>query len=362
LATFRHTDEMFACAVAPDARLIAVGCESGTVHVFSATTEPHVAPLGGGNGSIVALSPDGAVVARTDSRDGQAGQDVVLIDFKTKAEVGRFHWDAWIGALVFAPDGASLFASEASIRSVQWDLPSGAVRHEFTFPDPAQHRREPGRSPAYTLNGRNQMRLSPDGRTLARALDDGVIGLWDVPSGRWIDWLDSGSPDGAAIDFSADGGTLAAHHPGACILWDLRTRQPRQTIETEKGYPVVRFGPGGKALILGVGGRLRILDPHTGRTAVENSDRNAAGLSMAFDAGGDVLFASAFDSSVRLWDLRTGRELLSLQKHTALITSLVVTPDGNTLISADNEGTALIWDLSRYSDPIRREMPNRTAR
>ena len=108
----------------------------------------------------------------------------------------------------------------------------------FIFPEP--YTTEP-KLPA----GINQMRLSPDGRIFARARDDGLIGLWDIPSGLWIGLLDSATSEPAVIDFSPDGRTLVAQHLNTVVLWDVQTRRPKRTIALDKWGTInaVRFSP-----------------------------------------------------------------------------------------------------------------------
>jgi WD40 repeat protein len=287
------------------------------------------------------------------------------MDHKSRNTIGRFHREGDpLAAIEFAPDGKSLFEGEYSGRITQWDVQTGAAVREFAAPDPAgpdasEHRREPiGTGPEMGLC---QARLSPDGRVLARARNDGLIELWDVPSGRWIDWLDSGATRRARIDFSPDGRTLAAREDDKCVLWDVQARRVNRTIATGRGNPLARFSPDGAVIAQGVGGYIQFFDARTDSVLSENKELGTSGMGMVFHPGGLVFFASAFDSSIRLWDTRTGRELLSLRKHTALIVSLLLTPDGNTLISSDVLGTVLAWDLTYYNGHIRRELDRRAA-
>jgi WD40 repeat protein len=108
-------------------------------------------------------------------------------------------------------------------------------------------------------------------------------------------------------------------------------------------------------------GTLQIVDTKTGQVRCENNIWGSVGSSMEFHPDGCVLFAAAFDSSIRLWDTRTGRELLSLRGHDTTIHSLQITPDGNRLISADRTGKVLRWDLTYYNDRIRRELEFRVS-
>jgi WD40 repeat protein len=207
------------------------------------------------------------------------------------------------------------------------------------------------------------MRLSPDGSVLARARNDGPIDLWDVPSGRWIDQLDSGTTAYAVIDFSPDGRTLVARHREKCVLWDVQTRQLKRTATAPNAYPTVCYSPDGTVIAHGVGAsRIQFFDAHTGHVISENNAFASAGLGMVFHPGGSVFFASGINASIRLWDSRTARELLSLEKHTTLIRTLLLTPDGNTLISSDDWGMVLAWDLAYYNERIRRGSAPRRPR
>src|SRR5262249_55539597 len=144
----------------------------------------------------------------------------------------------------------------------------------------------------------SDMRLSPDGTVLAHARTDGLIGLWDVPSGRWIGWLDSDTTDQkvATIDFSPDGRTLGAYRGPNCELWDVRTRQRARMVSSENFFPcAVRFSPDGAAVVRGVNGHLQLFDTASGRILGENKVYGMCGDGMVFHPQG-LLFASAYDS------------------------------------------------------------------
>ncbi|MCC6676311.1 MAG: protein kinase [Phycisphaerales bacterium] len=360
-ATIWHPDDRSALAISPDARLIAVGTIRGTVWVHAAASEPHVTTLQTGRMwpfPTMALSPDGRVLAITTGEGLPSEHDVVLIDLKTRATINKIHRTGpEIRGLKFARDGLSLFEIDKTGRVRQWDLNSESYVREFAFPEPYAIERDSAGSSTNTL------RLSPDGRILARARFDGLIGLWDVPSGRWIGLLDGASNGSAVIDFSADGRTLAAQHLKTLVLWDVQTRRPKRTIAIDSwsAYSAARFSPDGRLMTRSAAGRLQFCDADTGGILSECSP-DTAGVGAAFHPGGAVFFTTAYqDSSIRLLDTRTGSELLSLQKHNQYMFDLLLTPDGNTLISSDWVGTVLVWDLTYYNDRIRRELAYRAA-
>ena len=360
-ATFRHEFPASACAASPDSRLIAVGDVMGTVQVYDTASQPHVSTLQARCGRI-ALSPDGRLVAALTF--DEKGFDIVLMDLESRTTINRFHRNGPpIRDLEFARDSKFLFVSDAtSGRVTQWDVESGTPVREFLVPPadlPGPTERatvEPGLHILAKLT-----RLSPDGSILARAWENGVIGLWDAPSARWIGWLDGGIADAAVIDFSPDGRTLVAQHSEECVLWDVQTRQLKRVFARQRYYPAVCFSPNGETIAHNVGGGIEFMDPETGRVVGEETVPGSAGVAMVFHPSGSVLVASAKEPTIRLWDTRTGRELLSLQKHTGLIYTLLLTPDGNTLISLDQSGTVLAWDLAYYNGHIRRELEHRMS-
>src|SRR5437763_14460514 len=66
--------------------------------------------------------------------------------------------------------------------------------------------------------------FSPDGGTLAMALDNGTVKLWDVPSGEVRLTLEAHKGAVWAVAFSPDGQTLATASSDSTIrLWDPAT-------------------------------------------------------------------------------------------------------------------------------------------
>jgi WD40 repeat protein len=362
-ATFNHPDDSLAMTTSPDGQLVVAGMSNGMVQVYGADPEPHVTALQVGRiwpFPKMALSPDGRTLAITTQEGSESDHEVFLIDLKTRATISRFHQAGpELIALEFSRDGLSLFESDRSGRIVQRDLASGLQMRQFAFPSDSS-----GAEPRLlnaAMGGTNQLRLSPDGRILATGRDDGMIGLWDVPSGNWLGVLDSGLRESVVIDFGADGSTLAAQHNESMVVWDLSARRPKLTLPT-KGYPAcVRCSPAGPVIARSTGGRINFLNTDTGQVSGVTA-ANTSGMAEAFHSGGAVFFATAWDVSVRLWDVRTGGELISLQKHSQFTRELVVSRDGSTLISSDWPGTVLVWDLTYYNDRIRRELASRITR
>jgi eukaryotic-like serine/threonine-protein kinase len=358
---FVQGDPATALAASPDGRLIAVGGATGAMRVYDTIRQQHIRVLRRGTGvaSNTALSPDGRMLALTAAPGDGTVRDVLLMDVPTGETIRRLHRSPTrINGLQFAPDGRSIFEYQFEGNITQRDLSTGQVLREFDFPDEiGPEAADPPRAPNNASTGFRvppSMFVSPDGRILARTRVDGPIGLWDVPSGRWMQSLDSASTP--HIVFTPDSRTLiACPHLDAWAQWDLNTIQMRRTVDSRNPCCSLCISPDGTMIARGGSNwSLEILDTRTGQVLANNRTPATVGMSMVFHPGGAIVFAAELGTSIRMWDTRTGLELMSLDKHTSLVRSLHITPDGNTLISADASGEILAWDLTYYRERLRR--------
>ncbi|MGW7387067.1 WD40 repeat domain-containing protein [Streptomyces sp. NPDC054794] len=73
--------------------------------------------------------------------------------------------------------------------------------------------------------------FSPDGRTLASSGDDGVVRLWDVPTGHLRRTLTGHTNTVRSLAFSPDGRSLASAGDDKSIrLWPISLPDPPRSI------------------------------------------------------------------------------------------------------------------------------------
>jgi WD40 repeat protein len=200
-ASVRHSAPVREVVFTPDGRHFATGSFDGTARVWeTAAGRPAGPPLRHTNYvATVAFSPDGSTLAAGDY--GPAGL-IKLWDWRTGKEVRPpLRHDDIVLSVTFSPDGRYLAAIKAPDWSrkpelLVWEVASGTAVI-----------RMPHTAPAYTL--REPVRFRPDGRAITTRDVNGVLRLWEVPSGKPL-----GEPrplDGYGVTrFSPDGRVVAA--------------------------------------------------------------------------------------------------------------------------------------------------------
>jgi WD40 repeat protein len=156
----------------------------------------------------------------------------------------------------------------------------------------------------------NYVKYSPDGRSLAAALSNGYIGLWDVADNRLKRTLYTQSTNCNTLDFSKDGSRiLSVGNDHKARVWDLSTPEASPPIEIahKKGRCVLaRIAP-----------------------------------------DGDTICTAADDGAVRTWNAKSGELIREFEGHKNTIISLAFSPNGKTIAAGAN-GTddVILWDAA----------------
>lgn len=163
------------------------------------------------------------------------------------------------------------------------------------------------------------MRFSPDGRQLlAMDLGTGASVLWDVAAGRTLQEFPGGASNGG--DFLPDGrvlvggsNALVSLQPGQEAtrqLWWQATGGPLSNSEEDNPVEQLRVSLQGDRVALVRNGRVEIWSV----AARQRSQvlRSGPVQAVAFSAGGEQLYTTHDDGTIRLWSLRSGQETLRL--------------------------------------------------
>jgi WD40 repeat protein len=308
-----------------DGKTLLTWADDATVRRWDAASGKEIGQVAvpGKSFTFVLPSPDERTLAA-----GEPDGTIRLFDAATGKEghtlrpgqptYGRCH--------VFSPDSRLLAVVGASSQAVEvFDVVAGRLKHPLELPSASPTTAVPGRPAALVLSaarGTRRAFFSPDSRQVA--VTDVNLVIWDVASGR--EERQIVLPQGAALRdavYSPDGRTIAVAIDGGEVeVWEVASAQKRLTIN-----PQPKADPARPAATLRLVAANGVPLPGT----------------LAFSPDGRLL-AQATDRKARLWDLHTGKEVAAFDGHRGPVLALAFAPGGKRLATASSDTTGLVWD------------------
>jgi WD40 repeat protein len=188
--------------------------------------------------------------------------------------------------------------------------------------------------------------FSPDSRLFARALPDGSLCLYDLPSGRLVQQLPAvPSVQGGAASFLAyhpKGRQLALSHATCVVIRDLDTGNVVAEL-AQPGAHFLAWSPDGKTLAVAAGDRAHIWDVARRIDVVRLEGHRNGGIEFAFNHAGDLLASSCWDGLLRLWDPRTGQLLFTTQTSAR---GLRFSQDDRVLAAGGGGAKPMMWEIA----------------
>ncbi len=333
---FNKDSDCWDASVSPDGHLVAVAATDQIVHIFDSSTWVEIASLKGHESEVfcVAFSPDGGLLAsggkdesvllwRTESLRktkiisgmepsmwspspalSSDGRYIAFRSTKGRVEVWNLDdqepilsLDGPMYPLAFSPEGRRLVTLDPTLTVASWNLESRQKEASLPLSDePTQFR------PAV---------LSPDGRLLAIADIQGVIGVYDLIGRKLATRFRAHPARIFGLAFSPDGRLLAS-----CSL-DKTTR----LWETKAFRPIAEF-QGHKHHVYWV----------------------------AFSPDGQSIATASIDNKAKIWEVQSQRELATLAGHMAGVVRLAFDPQGKTLATAGDDNKVKLWNLRTYRE------------
>jgi RNA polymerase sigma factor (sigma-70 family) len=277
----------------------------------------------------LAFSPDGGQLAS----GGDDGRVRVWDVLRAKELLTLQDRDARpVRAVAFGSGGDFLAAGNADGAVWTWDL---------------RAKDRPTPEVAFAGAGRevHAVWLGADRGAVARAWCDGCV-EWrgGSPSGPRSLPGQAGKVHGVAL--GREGRTVAwAMDDGSVKLWDLARRKPRGHFRVHSSQVCcLTISPeGGAAASADQSATLKVWDTTTGREQATARGHRGTVRALALAPGGKLLASGGDDRTVRIWDAKTGKQLAALDGHRGRIHSVAFSPDGRFLASASSDGTVKLW-------------------
>ncbi len=376
--------QVWACAVSPDGRTLAVaqggaGDSEGALTLFSL-------PDGAERVTLITPRPIRCVAFSADGRylaTGGFDRAISLREPTTGKILRNFlgHSEA-VNSVVFSPDGQTLYSASEDRTIRRWNLATSkstatlrghtdAVLHLAVSADgktllstskdtTARVWSLPDGKERFVLRGHTHevetCAFSPDGRTLVTAGLDNAVKLWEVERGEpLLDLL--GHTDGVtSAVYLADGKTLATTGRDRTVrLWNTETGAVLMTLNTQHGERVqgLARSPDGATLVTGSWDRtIKLWDSFSWQERATLSakryrmEQQYPLLSVAVSPDGQWLAVSGEERTIQLLSASDGGLQRLLQEHQDVVAKVAFSPDSKTLASASFDGQVILWDVA----------------
>jgi len=314
----------------PDTRGIVTLCEDGFMRRWNLPLEQ--GPSTGQDGAVdlVAVSADAARVATGDRLGTIVVSRIGEYPEITRLSIQQRHRGR-VRALAISRDGSLIATGGADGTVLLCDSQTGAV-----VARPLNQSASPV----------NSVEFSPDVQQLLTVASDGMISVFQIPSGQpQFSPLLSGKQVTASL--SPDGMVIAAMASTDLVFWDAKTGQRRNSPRNLRS-----------SIAAGV----FLSDPDQFLTGTKDgyvqlwsvfAARQIAGLrhggtveALASGAGGTYFASGGTDKSVRVWRTRDLREATPPLRHGAPIASIEFSPDERFVAAVSSDGIVRVWETT----------------
>ena len=260
-----------------------------------------------------------------------------------------------------SPNGRCVVTASDDGTIIVWDAELGTVSQEWFA-----HRQ-----------GVCALALSPDGRRIvSTGRRDDMLTVWDIGSGVHQTTVLQGHTESVtACAWSPDGALIASGSvDGTVRIWDAQTFERHDLFEFP--WPInniehLQFSPDSRSLAWATRPLTRrwcavwrLLTREQPRSLFSESIRDGVYVNaLSFDGEGRRIAAAYAhgrehtENVVRVWDVATGGLLAELAGHDMILTDVAFSPDGRYVVSASCDGSAKIWDAEEGKETASLNVP-----
>ncbi|PAV16069.1 ribosome biogenesis Sqt1 [Pyrrhoderma noxium] len=342
-----HEKSVFAVSMHPTQPIAASGGEDDLGYLWNVENGETLVKLTGHTDSVIAtaFSSDGELVS-TGGMDGKV---------RVWRRVGKENWSTWefltevqgpdeVLWLRWHPRGAVLLAGSNDGMVWLWQLPSGNTMQVF-----AGH------------TGPVQCgEFTPDGKRIVTADSEGTLLFWDPRSPtpifklsatdarfslEGITSLSVNASSSLAVVGGVSGGVRVVSLSKGEVVGALEGHDEDASIEAVQFIDLAGAGVGSGVVVTGgTDGKACIWDLSTMRLRATLEHEDAITSLVAHPSPKNHLITSgSADKTLKTWDARTGKLIKEHKGHHGPIHSAALGPNGSVVVSAGDDGVCLVF-------------------
>lgn len=185
--------------------------------------------------------------------------------------------------------------------------------------------------------------VSPDGRRMACGGSEGMLRVFELPSGR-LELERSFESEVSSLSFRGTEAVVTGHFDGRVRLIDLRGGADLELPSHEERVTTAGFGAG-QVATAGWDGRIWVSPAGDGREAHELRGHADVVTTLAFDRAGRWLVSGSWDGSMRVWPMQPQPSQV-LRAHSVGVHAVDVSPLGEFVASGGHDDLVRLWRRS----------------
>lgn len=336
-----HDGSVATVAVSPDGKLLATGANDSTASVWDIVTGSEVLrAVDDGAITSVAVSPDGTLLATGSARGRIRVWDMKPVNRGVSVTHGGVIWSAAFsdtGGLLATTSthGTTIVTSTAGVELFRMESRGDQLAAgELAQPEIGE------------------VAIGEGGDLVAVILDSGSATVWDTREQRQVVRVVHGGK-GSAVAVAKHRKLLATGgDDGIVRVWDLPSGNLRGEYKLGSRISALRFSVGGTWLAVGTSsGDLVLTNLKTGAEAVRGHHDKVV-MDVAFSADGRWMASRGEENVVLVWNLDNPTRVRRFKGLLQFGGGLAFSPDSRHLIAGDGE-FARIWETSSGRAVIR---------
>lgn len=234
----------------------------------------------------------------------------------------------------------------------------GSAREAFNY---RENFEPPEASSTMTGEIAHAIAWSPNSKTIAAALGNKTIKLWDSNTGKTIRTLTGHKYAVRAVAFSPDGKTLASGSSDKTIkLWNPQTGQLKTTLLGHTNIVnLVKISPDNQSLVSETETKnIKLWNLKTGKLITTLNTGNSPDnlLAIAYSPNGKIVGTANDNNTVKLFNTSTGKLVNTLTGHKDKIRTLAFDSSNKTVVTSSEDNTIKIWDIT--TGKVKRTLSN----